>query len=96
VGLRFRFVLAVLAFVVLVLGLRVPQAYSTLRAKHDRIRQLQQTNADLRKENGERRKWIDDLGRNPAMQEKVLRERYHKGRDGETTFMLKPDEQKKK
>ncbi len=86
---------AIIAVAILFFGVRVPQAYANLRAKHERIRQLQQHNADLRNENDKRKKWIDDLSRNPTEQENVLRERYHKQRQGDTTFIIQPEKKAK-
>lgn len=96
--MRFRFLrrsvfVAVLAFAGLFFALRVPQSYAALRVKNDQIRRLQQHNADLKKDNGERKKWIDDLTRNRSEQENLLRRQYHKQREGDTTFMLQPDHQ---
>ncbi len=95
-GLRFRFLrkgafVAILAFAGLFFALRVPQTYAALRVKNHEIRKLQQRNADLKKDNGERKKWILDLTRNRSEQENLLRREYHKQRDGDTTFMLQPD-----
>lgn len=81
---------AVLAFVGLFFALRVPQTYAAWREKNVQIRKLQQQNADLRKDNLERKKWIDDLTRNRSEQENLLRREYHKQRQGDTTFMIQP------
>lgn len=95
--MRLRFLrrgvfVAALAFVGLFFALRVPQTYAALRVKNGQIRKLQQRNADLKKDNGERKKWIDDLTRNRSEQENLLRREYHKQRQGDTTFMLQPDQ----
>jgi cell division protein FtsB len=83
---------AVLAFLGLFFALRVPQTYAALRVKNEQIRKLQRHNADLKKDNAERKKWIDDLTSNRSEQENLLRREYHKQRQGDTTFMLQPDQ----
>ncbi len=93
--LRRGALLAIVAVAVLFFGVRVPRAYGNLKSKHERIRQLQQRNADLRNENEKRRQWVEDLSSNPAEQENVLRERYHKQRQGDTTFIIQPEHGKK-
>ncbi len=89
--LRRGAVLAILAFACLVFGLRVPQAYMNLRAKREHVRELQKQNEALRKENEQRKRWIEDVSKNPSQQENLLRERYHKQRQGDTTFIIQPE-----
>lgn len=86
--LRRGAVLAILAFACVFFGIRVPQAYMNLRAKREHVRELQQRNDQLRKENDKRKRWIEDLTKNSSEQENVLRERYHKQRKGDTTFII--------
>jgi len=82
--LRRGALLAILGFACVVFGLRVPQAYMSLRAKQEKVRELEQRNEQLRQENAKRRQWIEDLTKNSSEQESVLRERYHKQRNTET------------
>lgn len=89
--LRRGAVLAILGFACVVFGFRVPQAYMNLRAKREHARELEQRNEQLRKENAKRRQWIEDLTKNSSEQENVLRERYHKQRQGDTTFIIQPE-----
>ncbi len=72
----------------LIFGLRVPQSYMAWRAKNVKIRALERENADLKRENEKRRIWIEDLKNNRSAQERVIRERLQKQREGDTTFML--------
>jgi cell division protein FtsB len=94
--LRWGGLLAAAALLVaLVLVLRVPQGFSALQEKHQRIRQLQKENSDLLKENQRRQERIRQLKESSAQQEREIRERLKMLREGETSFVL-PEQEKKK
>ncbi len=80
--------LALISLTALFFALRVPQTYAAWRTKNDKIRVLQRQNADMRKENTDLKRWIEDLKSNRATQERVLRDQYHKQRQGDMTFQL--------
>jgi len=81
--------------VALALALRVPQGFSALQEKHQRIRQLQEENSDLLKENQRKRERIRQLRESSAEQERQIRERLGLLREGETSFVLPEGEKKK-
>ncbi len=68
--------------------LRVPQAVSTLEAKHQQIRALQQGNAGLRKEIEEKRERIRGLRGSGSARELEIRKRLKLQRPGETAIIV--------
>ncbi|HYZ86623.1 MAG TPA: septum formation initiator family protein [Bryobacteraceae bacterium] len=87
-----RFAAYVIAFsMVGVCGLiafRGPQGLPVLMEKRREIRQLQEQNADLARENEIKRNRLERLKRSQAEQELEIRKRLKLLRPGETTFIL--------
>lgn len=79
---------AFLAFVALFCALKVPQAWSALHVKNERIRTLQREVADLTRENKERKDRIHDLQYDRNTQENLIKDRLKKQHKGDTTLML--------
>jgi cell division protein FtsB len=75
------------------LALRVPHGISVLRDKHQQIRQLEQGNADLTKDNAAKRERIRKLRESRSAQELEVRKRLKLQRPGETSIV--PDPAKK-
>jgi cell division protein FtsB len=90
VVLRWGGTLAILVCAALFFAFRVPQELSALRVKHERIRQLQQENADLAKENAAKRERIRKLRDSRTEQELEIRRRLKLQRPGETSVILEP------
>ena len=92
-----RRVLIVIAFVLIgVYGLatlRGPQGLPALREQWNQIRQLEEENANLQRENEYRRDRIKKLESNPSAQELEIRKQLKLLRPGETSFIL-PDQPK--
>jgi len=65
-----------------------PQGIPALRAKWGEIRQLEEENANLRRDNDYKKQRIERLKNNPAEQELEIRKRLKLQRQGETTFIL--------
>lgn len=70
--------------------LRGPNGIPALREKRKLIQQLEEKNADLAREIEYRRKRINDLEGNSAVQQQEIRKQLHLQKPGETTFIL-PD-----
>jgi len=70
--------------------LRKPQGLPALRGKWSEIRQMEEDNAALQRENDYRRKRIENLRSNSAEQELEIRKKLKLLRPGETSFIL-PD-----
>ena len=68
--------------------LRGPQGLPALRDKWNEIRQFEEENANLQRENDYRRDRIKKLESNPSAQELVIRQRLKLLRPGETSFIL--------
>ena len=68
--------------------LRGPQGIPALKEKWSQIRQLEEENATLQRENEYRRSRIQKLQSNPAQQELEVREKLKLLRPGETSFIL--------
>jgi cell division protein FtsB len=79
----------------LIFALRVPQGFAQLSRKHEEIRQLQRSNADLSRENAMKRDRINKLRGNRSEQELEIRERLKKLRQGETSFIIPEQPQPK-
>src|ERR1700685_3811116 len=68
--------------------LRGPQGLPALRAKWNEIRQVEEENANLQRENDYRRDRIKKLESNPSEQELEIRKKLKLLRPGETSFIL--------
>ena len=79
---------AVLAGSLLFFALDLKRGYADLGAKRQRIRDLEQRNAELKEENRKRQERLDKLRHDQRQQELEIRERQKKVRQGETTFVL--------
>ena len=92
-----RRVAYIIAFVLIGLygyiALRGPQGIPALLEKHREIRQLEEHNANLLRENEYKRDRIRKLKENTSEQEIEIRKRLHMLRQGETSFIL-PDQPK--
>lgn len=87
-----RRVLILIAFVLIgaygLATLRGPQGLPALRQKWDQIRQLEEDNANLQRENDYRRERIKKLESSPSEQELEIRKNLKLLRPGETSFIL--------
>src|SRR5580700_6165208 len=68
--------------------LRGPQGLPALREKWNEIRQLEEENANLQRENDYRRDRIRKLESSPSEQELEIRKKLKLLRPGETSFIL--------
>lgn len=68
--------------------LRGPQGLPALREKWNEIRQFEEENANLQRENDYRRDRIKKLESNPSAQELEIRQKLKLLRPGETSFIL--------
>ena len=75
------------------MALKGPQGMQALLAKHREIRQLQEQNILLSRENDRRRERIRRLKDSPSEQEMEIRKQLKLQKQGETTFIL-PDSPK--
>ena len=75
-------------------ALRGPQGLPALREKWNEIRQLEEENANLQRENDYRRDRIKRLETNPSEQELEIRRKLKLLRPGETSFILPPVDSK--
>jgi cell division protein FtsB len=73
--------------------LRGPQGLPALRGKWNEIRQFEEENANLQRENDYRRDRIKKLESNPSAQELEIRQKLKLLRPGETSFIL-PEQDK--
>jgi cell division protein FtsB len=73
--------------------LRGPEGLPAVREKWDEIKQLEEQNAALQRENDYRRKRIQELESSPSAQELEIRKKLKLLRPGETSFIL-PDQPK--
>ncbi len=71
-------------------GLRVPQSIAELRQKHQVIRELQKSNADLSKEVGEKRERVRKLRDDRTEQEFEIKKRLKLQRETETAIVPEP------
>ena len=78
------------------MALKGPQGLQALLAKHREIRQLQEQNIQLTRENELRRERIRRLKDSPSEQQMEIRKQLKLQRPGETTFILPESEQKDK
>jgi len=74
--------------------LRGPEGLPAVREKWDQIRQLEEQNASLQRENDYRRDRIKKLESSPSEQELEIRKKLKLLRPGETSFIL-PDQPKR-
>jgi cell division protein FtsB len=72
------------------MALKGPQGLQALLAKHREIRQLQEQNIELSRENERRRERIGRLKDSPSEQQMEIRKQLKLQKQGETTFIL-PD-----
>jgi cell division protein FtsB len=77
-------IIGVYAYVVL----RGPQGIPVLLEKRQMIRELQERNAGLQRENQYRRERIQKLEHSSSEQEMEIRKQLHMLRQGETSFIL--------
>ena len=75
------------------IALRGPQGIPALLEKRKEIRDLEEQNATMRRENEYRRSRIQKLQDSPSEQEMEIRKKLHMLRQGETSFIL-PDQPK--
>jgi cell division protein FtsB len=75
------------------MALKGPQGLQALLAKHREIRQLQEQNIILSRENDRRRERIRRLKDSPSEQQMEIRKQLKLQKQGETTFIL-PDSPK--
>jgi cell division protein FtsB len=75
------------------MALKGPQGLQALLAKHREIRQLQEQNIQLTRENELRRERIRRLKDSPSEQQMEIRKQLKLQKQGETTFIL-PDSPK--
>lgn len=68
--------------------LRVPQEYTAWTHKQAEIRQMQRKVADLARDNEQKRQRLQELERNPSVQEMEIRERLKMLRKNEKQFIL--------
>jgi cell division protein FtsB len=68
--------------------LRSPQGLPALKEKWNQIRQLEEENANLQRENEYRRERIKKLESSPSAQELEIRKNLKLLRPGETSFIL--------
>ena len=73
--------------------LRGPDGLPALREKWNEIRQFEEENANLQRENDYRRDRIKKLESNPSAQELEIRQKLKLLRPGETSFIL-PEQDK--
>jgi cell division protein FtsB len=78
------------------LFLRGPQGLETLFEKRREIRQLEERNDAIRRENEQRKERIHRLESSRSEQEMEIRKQLKLQRPGETTFILPESEQKEK
>jgi cell division protein FtsB len=76
-------------------ALRGPQGIPALRQKWTEIRQLEEENANLQRDNQYKKERIERLKNDPAEQELEIRKRLKLLRPGETSFIL-PESSKSK
>jgi cell division protein FtsB len=76
-------------------ALRGPQGIPALRQKWTEIRQLEEENANLQRDNQYKKERIERLKNDPAEQELEIRRRLKLLRPGETSFIL-PESSKSK
>ena len=76
--------------------LRGPQGLQTLIEKRREIRDLEERNANLKRENERRKERIHRLQESRSEQEMEIRKQLKLQRPGETTFILPESEQKEK
>jgi cell division protein FtsB len=74
--------------------LRGPQGLETLLEKRREIRQLEERNDDIRRENERRKERIRRLQESRSEQENEIRKQLKLQKPGETTFILPESEQK--
>ena len=75
------------------IALRGPQGIPALLEKRRQIRELEEQNAAMQRENTYRRERIRKLAESPSEQEIEIRKKLHMLRQGETSFIL-PDSPK--
>jgi cell division protein FtsB len=76
--------------------LRGPQGLDTLIEKRREIRDLEERNANIKRENDRRKERIKRLEESRSEQEMEIRKQLKLQRPGETTFILPETEQKEK
>jgi cell division protein FtsB len=70
------------------IALTGPQGIPALRTKWNEIRQLEEQNANLQRDNQFRKERIERLKNNPAEQDLEIRKRLKVQKPGETQFIL--------
>jgi cell division protein FtsB len=87
---RWGGILAVGVCVALFVAFRVPRGISALSGKHEVMRQLQQENADLERDNAAMRDRIRKLRDSSSEKELEIRKRWKLQREGETSLLPDP------
>jgi cell division protein FtsB len=91
-GLRIGYVLALMMAVVYAFfTMRGPHGISAWMDQLQQIRQYEERNAVLTRENQTRREYIDRLEKNPDEQGLVIRERLKLVKPNEKVFMKRPE-----
>ena len=70
------------------IALTGPQGIPALRGKWNEIRQLEEQNANLQRDNQVRKERIERIKNNPAEQDLEVRKRLKVQKPGETSFIL--------
>ncbi|MGH9593957.1 MAG: FtsB family cell division protein [Bryobacteraceae bacterium] len=70
------------------IGVRLPQGLADLREKRQLIRQLNEENATMKRENDRRREHVHRLETSPSEQEMEIRKQLKLAHPNDTTFML--------
>ena len=91
-AIRIGYVLALMVAVAYAFfTMRGPHGISAWMEKRQEIRELEERNAALARENQVRREYIDRLEKNPEEQELVIRERLKLVKPNEKVFMKRPE-----
>jgi cell division protein FtsB len=88
------FIAAVGLGVLLFFALRVPQGFSAFQEKNQQIRRLQKENADLAKENADKRDRVRKLRESRTEQELEIRKGRKLLRKGESSIITQDEENK--
>ena len=83
------YILAAAAVIAIgLIAFRGPQGVPSLIEKREQIRKLQESNADLTKENNEKRRRIMIIKSQPSALELEMRNRLKLQREGETSYII--------
>jgi hypothetical protein len=91
-AIRIGYMLALMVVVVYAFfTMRGPHGISAWMEKRQEIRELEENNLILTRENQDRRDYIERLKKSPAEQELVIRERLKLVKPNEKVFMKRPE-----